>query len=164
MAVIKRVLSALALSLLVSVALAPAALAAGPVREKLIIPTPGTIEGICDFTVVYTVAVNNEYNKNFYDASGKLVRTLTDGRLVVTFTNATKPLNSLTLNVSGPAQTVYNADGSQTITFLGNSAIFLADQIMLSSGRVVVIAPDALSVGVVVLAAGTRHNLCTMLS
>ena len=75
-----------------------------------------------------------------------------------------EPSHSLTVNISGPGQTVYNADGSQTITFLGNGAIFLADQIMLNSGRVVVIAPDALSVGYVVLAAGNQRNLFTMLA
>jgi hypothetical protein len=164
MAVTKRVLTALALSFVVPGMLASAVLAAGPVREKLIIPSPGTLGGICAFTVDYTIVVNGEYSITWVDASGKPVRSLTQGRLVVTFTNSAMPSHSLTLNISGPGQTVYNADGSQTITFLGNGAIFLADQIMLNSGRVVVIAPDALSVGYVVLAAGNQRNLCTMLA
>lgn len=160
----KRVLFGLALSMLALAVVLQPVLAAGPVREKLDFPPTGSFDGICDFSVGYAIVQNNEYTLTYVDASSNPVRLLTQGRLVVTFTNASNTSHSVTLNVSGPGWTTYNADGSLTITFLGRSAIFLEGQIMLSSGRAVVVASDPLAVGILLLAAGNQSNLCTTLA
>jgi len=160
----RRVLLGMAISMLLLVLVVQPALAAGPVREKLDFPPAGSFDGICDFSVGYTIIQNNEYTLTYFDASGNPVRSLTQGRLVVAFANASNPSHSVTLNISGPGWTTYNSDGSLTITFLGRSAIFLEGQIMLSSGRVVVVASDPLAIGMLVLAAGNQSNLCATLA
>jgi len=160
----KRVVFGIAVSMLALIVVAQPVLAAGPVREKLEFPPTGSFDGICDFSVGYTIVQNNEYTLTYVDASGNRVRSLTQGRLVVTFANASNGSQSMTLNISGPGLTTYNADGSLTIIFLGRSAIFLEGQIVLSSGRVVVVASDPLAVGILLLAAGNQSNLCTMLA
>jgi len=160
----KRVLFGVVISVLLQAVVVQQVFAAGPIREKLDFPPTGSFDGICDFSVAYTIVQNNEYTLTFFDSSGNRVRSLTQGRLVVTFANASNPSHSMTLNISGPGWTTYNADGSLTITFLGRSAIFLEGQIMLSSGRAVVVASDPLAVGILLLAAGNQSNLCTMLA
>jgi hypothetical protein len=160
----KRVVLGMVISMLALVLVVEPALAAGPVREKLDFPSTGSFDGICDFSVAYTIVQNNEYTLTYIDASAKPVRSLTQGRLVVTFANASKPSHRMTLNISGPGWTTYNSDGSLTITFLGRAAIFLGGQIMLSSGRVVVVASDPLAVGILLLAAGNQSNLCATLA
>ena len=160
----KRALFGLALSMLALAVVVQPVLAAGPVREKLDFPPAGSFDGICDFSVGYTIMQNNEYTLTYFDGSGNPVRSLTQGRLVVAFANASNPSRSVTLNISGPGWTTYNSDGSLTITFLGRSAIFLDGQIMLSSGRVVVVASDPLAVGMLLLAAGNQSNLCATLA
>jgi hypothetical protein len=160
----KRGLFGLVISMLALAVVVQPVLAVGPVREKLEFPPTGSFEGICDFTVDYTIVQNNEYTLTYFDASGKPVRLLTQGRLVVTMANASNPSHSMTVNISGPGWTTYNADGSLTITFLGRSAIFLDGQIMLSSGRAVVVASDPLAVGILLLAAGNQSNLCATLA
>jgi hypothetical protein len=160
----KRVLFGLVISMLALAVVVQPVSAAGPVREKLEFPPTGSFEGICDFTVDYTIVQNNEYTLTYVDASGNPVRLLTQGRLVVTMANASNPSHSVTVNISGPGWTTYNADGSLTITFLGRSAIFLGGQIMLSSGRAVVVASDPLAVGILLLAAGNQSNLCSTLA
>jgi len=160
----KRVVLGMAISMLALVLVVGPALAAGPVREKLDFPPTGSFDGICDFSVGYTIVHNDEYILTYFDASGNPLRSLTQGRLVVTFANASNPSHSVTLNISGPGWTTYNSDGSLTITFLGRAAIFLDGQIMLSSGRVVVVASDPLAVGILLLAAGNQSNLCATLA
>jgi hypothetical protein len=63
---------------------------------------------------------------------------------------------------------VFNADGSETITFLGNSAFFIqrGSQVLflLSSGRFVTVAASPTAVGTLVSAAGRETNICSLLS
>jgi len=107
--------------------------------------------------------VNTEYTITSFDSSNNPIRSILEGRLVVSFTNASNAANHMTLNISGPGKTTFNPDGSQTIVFLGNGVLFAADDIVFSSGRVVVVAPDPLSPGVIVSASGNQRSLCELL-
>lgn len=137
--------------------------AAGPMRTPL--PnSPGVVSGFCTFDINVTFPVNGEFITTFTDASGNPVRSLVDGHLVATLTNASAPNHSITVNVSGPGQIIYNADGSQTITFLGNSAIFVTKGFLLTSGRVVVRAASPTALGILLTAEGRQTNVCDLLS
>jgi hypothetical protein len=158
---VKRlVLGVLAVAVVVLLA-GPTVAGAGPVRVKLDI-LPGTLSGLCTFDVAVTVPVNSEYNIVFFDGAGNPVKAITEGRLVVTFTNLSNG-HTLTLNISGPGIATVNPDGSQTIVFLGNGVLFVSNSIVVSSGRVVLVAPDPLSPGIIVSASGNQRNLCQLL-
>lgn len=160
---VKRLLLALFAMLLIVMIAGPAVAAGGPMRVKLDIPSPATIGGICSFDINYSVVVNNEYNIVFFDSAGNPVKVITEGNLVVTFTNASNG-SSLTLKISGPGTTTINADGSQTIVFLGNGVLFTANDVIFSTGRVVIVAPNPLSPGTIVSATGIQRSLCAMLA
>jgi len=160
---VRRLLLGLFAVLLLEVMTAAPVFANSPVRQKLDFPPTGTFSGLCTFDVDYAIVVNTEYTITWFDSANHPIRGLTQGRLVVSFTNASNPANHMTLNISGPGKTTFNADGSQTIVFLGNSLVFTADDMVLSSGRLVVVAPDPLSPGVIVSASGNQRSLCEML-
>src|SRR5437762_7315519 len=146
---------------LLALGVQPAA-AAGPERQPL--PnSPGVVSGFCAFDVNTAFPVNDEFIKTFLDANGDPVRSLVEGHLVATLTNASQPQHSITVNVSGPGQIVYNADGSQTITFLGNSAVFVQQGFLLTSGRVVIRAASPTALGVLITAMGRQSDVCTLL-
>lgn len=154
-----------ALAALVAVAI-PAA-ADGPVKAP-IINTPGELDGFCSFPVGVSFPANDETMKTFYDSAGNPVRTLNDGRLVVTFTNLSSG-KAVTENLSGPGQILYNVPaGSNTITFLGNSGVFIQQgsqpTLLLTSGKVVVVAATLTSLGTLVSAMGRETNICSLLS
>jgi hypothetical protein len=117
---------------------------------------------LCAFDVDYTVPVNTEYNIVFFDSAGNPVKAITEGRLIVQFTNVSNGY-SLTLNISGPGIATFNPDGSQTFVFLGNGVLF-TDTILYNSGRLVLVAPDPLSPGVIVSASGQQRDLCELLA
>jgi len=156
------------LALLVAAAVFPAsaasAAAAAPVREPIVIPSPGSFAGLCSFEVDYTVVTNTSYSLVWFDAAGNPTKAITQGHLVVSFTNATNPAHTATLNISGPGQTSFNADGSETIVSDGNWIIFTDADIIYSTGRLVLVAPDPLSPGVITSATGQQRSLCSMLS
>jgi hypothetical protein len=158
---VKRFLLGLSGAALLAVLFAPTVLGAGPQRVKLEIP-PGTFSGLCAFDVDYTVPVNTEYNIVFFDSAGNPVKAITEGRLIVQFTNVSNGY-SLTLNISGPGIATFNPDGSQTFVFLGNGVLF-TDTILYNSGRLVLVAPDPLSPGVIVSASGQQRDLCELLA
>jgi len=160
---VKRLLLGLFAVLVLEVMAAPSALAGGPQRVPLLIPPTGTFGGLCAFDVDYAIVVNTEYNILFMDSAGTVVKAITEGHLVVTFTNASNG-NHLTLNISGPGTATFNADGSQTLVFLGNGVLFSGNDIIYSKGRVVIVAPDPLSPGVIVSVSGNQRSLCAMLA
>ena len=146
------------------------ALANGPVFTPTQ-NTPGTLDAgtFCSFAIDVTFPVNDETMKTFYDSAGNPVRSLNEGRLVVQMVNDSTG-KTVQLNLSGPGQTVYNADGSQTITFLGNSALFLIQGsqpvLLLTQGRFVSNVPSGslTGLGTLVFAAGRQANVCSVLS
>ena len=161
---VKRLLLGLFAVLLLEVVAAPAVGASGPVRAKLEFPPTGTFPGVCSFDVNFAIVVNNEFTITFFDSAGKPVSAITQGRLVVTFSNASSPSHAVTLNISGPGKTTFNADGSQTIVFLGNGVVFFAGDTVLSSGRLVVLATDPLLPAQLISASGNQRSLCAMLA
>jgi hypothetical protein len=158
---VRRILVAVWAIVVLGLLTMPPVSAAAPVRVKLDLP-PATISGLCTFDVAYVAVVNNEYNIVFSDSAGNQVKQITEGHLVLTFTDTSNG-HSLTLNISGPGITTFNPDGSQTIVFLGNGILFTNNQIILNSGRVVIVAPDALSPGVIVSASGVQRDFCQLL-
>ena len=161
---IKRLLLGLFAVLLLEVTAAPAVDASGPVRAKLEFPPGGTFIGVCSFDLNFAIVFNNEYTITWFDSNGNPSRGLTQGRLVVTFTNGSAPSHSVTLNISGPGITTFNADGSQTIVFLGNGVAFFNGDTILSSGRLVVLATDPLLPAQLISASGNQRSLCAMLA
>jgi hypothetical protein len=67
--------------------------------------------------------VNREHGITFTDANGDPIRMITQGSLVVRLTN---PENgkSIVLNISGPGELVFHADGSSTQTARGTWFLF----------------------------------------
>jgi len=164
MPIVRRALPAVFILLLLQmIAAIPVSAAGQPLRQKLDFPPTGTFGGICAFDVDYAIVVNTEYITTWFDSAGNPLRAQTQGRLVVTFTNASNPAHRMTLNISGPGLTTFNADGSQTIVFYGNGLAFLEDDMILSTGRLVVVAPDPLSPGQLVSASGNQRSLCELL-
>jgi len=164
MPIVKRLLLGLFAGLVLEVMAAPAVGASGPVRAKLEIPPTGTFPGICSFDVNFAIVVNNEFTITFFDSAGNPVSGITQGRLVITFSNASSPSHAVTLNISGPGKTTFNTDGSQTIVFLGNGVVFFAVDTVLSSGRIVVLATNPLLPAQLISASGNQRSLCAMLA
>jgi len=165
---ITRVVGLVFALIAVGVGTTPAA-AQGPVRTPLI-NMPGELDGFCSFPIDVSFPVNDESSITFYDSAGNPVKTLVDGHLVVTFTNVSDPAKSVTLNLSGPGIIVYNPDGSQTITFVGNSGVFLLQgsqpTLLITSGRVITIVPSGslTGLGTLVSAVGRETNVCGLLA
>jgi hypothetical protein len=107
----------------------------------------------------------------FVDAGGKTVRILSTGRgSQLTFTNLANG-NTLALSSNGAiADTVYNADGSQTVTLTGHNVLILfptdvpaGPSTTLYVGRVVYTV-DANQVFTLVSTSGTATDICAGLS
>jgi hypothetical protein len=66
-------------------------------------PPDGLLDTSCGYEVLATFPVQREYLKTFFDRNDNEVKLIITGHLVVTFTN-TSTLESVTVNISGPAQ------------------------------------------------------------
>src|SRR6266571_1434708 len=111
--------------------------AAGPTREPAPVPDP-LFFSCYNFDLRANFPANQEYALIFTyaDGSSKVIIT---GRLVVTFTNVSKPNNTLTANVSGPGIFTFNADGSVTLVMTGLGS----DGTNVTAGRIVItISPE----------------------
>ncbi len=100
------------------------AMAKAPTREFLPLPDRIVLRNVCsDFRIVADILVNREYGITFTDANGDPSRMITQGSLVVRLTN---PENgeSIVLNISGPGELVFHADGSSTQTARGTWFLF----------------------------------------
>jgi hypothetical protein len=134
---LRRVL-VLASAAALALALTSPAMAARPTREYL--PLPDTIdlaagEG-CAFPVRIDILVNREYGVTFGDASGNLTRQLVSGALIIGLTNVDNG-QSITVDISGPAEFVVHADGSSTFTLRGNSMPIAPGGLFRTTGTVV---------------------------
>jgi hypothetical protein len=94
-------LAALCAALAVGIT-AGAAAATQPTRE-FYPPPDGLLDTSCGYEILVTFPVQQEYATTFFDRDGNAVKMIISGHLVVTFTN-TATLESLTANISGPAQ------------------------------------------------------------
>jgi hypothetical protein len=111
--------------------------AAGPTREPAPVPDP-LFFSCGDFDLMANFPANQEYTLTFTEADGT-VRVIITGRLVVIFTNVSKPSNTLTANVSGPGLFTFYPDGSATLVMTG----LASDGTNVTAGRIVIaIAPD----------------------
>ena len=157
---------ALSAAMVAALAAASSAFANAPVRQPLPNP-PGTITGFCSFPINVTFPVNNEYTKTWSDAAGNPVRVQVEGHLVATMTNANTG-KTVTENISGPGEIDYLPDGTQTVTFLGNGAVFVLQNgnpvLELTQGRVVIAASSPTALGTVLSAVGRATNVCDLLS
>ena len=106
---VRRLLLGLFAVLLLEVMTVAPVSANSPVRQKLDIPATGTFSGLCAFDVDYAIVANTEYTITWFDSANNPIRGITQGRLVVSFTNASNPANHVTLNISGPGKTTFNA-------------------------------------------------------
>ena len=109
--------------------------------------------------------------REFVDADGNTVRILSAGRgFQLTFTNLSSNA-TLALPASGAVMnTVFNADGSQTVTLTGNNVLILfpsdvpaGPSTTLYVGRVVYTV-DAGGVFTVVSTSGRARDICAALS
>src|SRR5262245_22066175 len=160
--------AALALTLLV----AQPTSASGPVRDPLVFPPSFPIEGVCDFTVQVDILENKEYTKTFDPDAAGTVRQLTNGRLVLRFTNLVT-LASVTRNVSGPGETLIFADGSNTLTATGAWLMFFFPGVLgagtpgtlfINHGQIVLHTKAGLPFSQSILKqTGTQEDLCALL-
>ena len=156
---IHRRLVIVAVMALTLLAFASNALASGPERVADG-PPPVFTDATCGFPLNVQVVANRELATTWIGASGAPVRTIITGTLKVVMTNPANGM-SATLNISGPAVIIYNADGTATQVSLGRAVIVQADagQLILSSGRVIQIMPS----GTVLSLTGRSLNLCNAL-
>ena len=140
--------------------------AAAPVKVPLV-NTPFEANGFCSFPVEVAFPVNNETMLTWSDSAGNPIRSHIEGHLVATLTNGLNPSKSVTVNISGPGEIVYNSDGTETITFLGSSGVFVLQGsqpvLLLTSGRVVVVAASPTSLGTIVTEVGRQANVCGLI-
>jgi len=90
-------------------------------------------QGCADFNLVLSSTGGNLHTKDFYDANGNLVRSITAGKgVLLTYTNyGSDPANpvagkSITFRTDGSVtQTRVNADGTLTVTATGHNGLVL---------------------------------------
>ena len=76
--------------------------------------------GYCPFDVTIAVVTNHEYQEVFKFSNGQTVIEI-KGRLVLSFTNDSKPAKTLVADSSGANMITLNPDGSGTQTATGNN-------------------------------------------
>lgn len=167
----RRVAMLCAVAISITLASSTAALAEGPTREFMPLPDTIVLEGVCpDLTIVADILVNREYGITFTDANGDPMRTLSQGSLKVRLTNPENGI-SIVRNISGPGETVYNADGSTTLTARGSWFIFFFEGQLgpdtLGSGIInhgqIVIVNYPNGSAVVLSQTGTAEDVCVTL-
>lgn len=143
-------------------ALASPTAAAQPDRYP--IPTdPFVLEGLCEFDVALGVLADKYHETDFYDAEGNLVKSLFNGRLVITLTNLSSGA-SIEANVGGPGRDVYNADGTVTSIYLGRSIPLITDT-NFTRGRFVFVFDSSFEELLeVTMEAGFTEDMCVLLA
>ena len=111
----RRLLTLAATVVLAGMALVPAATAEKPVRAFLETADPFVLEGSCAFDVKLEVLTNKEFGTAFSDG-----RFLITGSYKVRLTNLDPGGGSIDVNISGPGDFTFAADGSLTINARGN--------------------------------------------
>jgi hypothetical protein len=114
-----RIGLAIALIAVVAAVAVPTAAATQPDRVPVIAPDSFTLSGVCGFDVTFDVVVNNETTTTFSDG-----RTVTTGTWKDVVDNAGDPSKSYADNNSGVIFTTPNADGTLTVTVVGQGGVF----------------------------------------
>jgi hypothetical protein len=142
-----------------SVVISSSAMADTVTRTPSPVPT-FTVTGVCLFPFQVHPIINNEYTLSFVNQNGVLVKQITTGALVITFTNLGTG-KSITENVSGPSVVTFNSDGSVTVVMLGTQGGTPANAI--GAGRTVFkIAADG--TGTIVSQVGSFRDICSLLA
>jgi hypothetical protein len=117
------------------------------------------------------VLVNKEYTLTFPPDADGTTRQLVNGRLVIRFTNLNTSA-SVTRNVSGPGETLFYPDGSNTLTAEGAWAIFFFPEalgpgtpgaLFINHGMIVIHTEADAFHQTVLNQVGTQENLCAVL-
>jgi hypothetical protein len=165
---IKLILLLAVISMLLTAA--PAS-AGAPVREFL--PAePFDLEGPCPFVIHVEFPVNNEYTITFTDDEGNPTRILVQGALFTTLTN-TETDESVTLNISGPGEITFLADGSTLLRASGNWTIFFfpgqlgpgsPGSLVLNQGRMEILTAANGFDQQILSQSGQQTDVCALLS
>ena len=125
----------------------------------------------CDFELALDVAGGDQHEHTFVDANGNTVRILSAGvGSQLTFTNLASG-ETLALRANGAVmRTVFNADGSQTVTTTGHNVLILfptdvpaGPSTTLYVGRVVYTV-DADAVFTLQSTSGRETDICAALT
>jgi hypothetical protein len=144
----RRALALVIALLAITAAASPVAASGKPTRELLAFP-PGGFDfpagAFCAFPLHIDVVISKEYAITFPADENGDVRQIITGMLIASFTNADTG-ESIVLQASGPAHSVFHVDGSSTVTFGGRSIPFQPGQMLLTAGQIVqIFAPDGSS-------------------
>ena len=164
------------LSKRMSVAAAVVSTAALAVSVDAAVAAPFHLEfpegAACTFLLaVDGVGGDKRVDRTFVDANGNRVRTLSAGvGSQLTFTNLSNDATTALRANGAVTQTVFNADGSQTVTLTGHNVLILfpsdvpaGPSTTLYVGRVVYTV-DRAGVFTVVSTSGMATDICTALS
>ncbi|MGF9648768.1 hypothetical protein AAIH32_12370 [Pseudarthrobacter oxydans] len=166
-------------------ALAPAALAAA----ALVAPAPAALAdesifvpkglGCLDFNITLSSTGGNLHTKEFYDADGNVVRSITAGKgVLLTYTNSgtdpDNPVNgeSITFRTDGSVtEIVKNPDGTLTYTATGHNGLILFPSDVPAGptstqyvGRIVFNVDPATGVFTLVSTSGKATDICAALA
>ena len=117
---------------------------------------------LCDFGVQLAFPTVRQVIHTTYDREGNIIREAFTGSLQMRATN----LESgawIDANVGGPGPNIYNADGTITAMYLGNSIPLLVDT-SLTRGRQVFLMDADFNLIEVVKQVGNSRDLCELLS
>jgi len=164
------------LSKRMSVAAAVVSTAAVAVSADAAVAAPFHLEFPAGTACTFGLAVDGvggdkRVERTFVDANGNTVRMLSAGvGSQLTFTNLSNDATTALRANGAVTQTVFNADGSQTVTLTGHNVLFLfpsdvpaGPSTTLYVGRVV-FTVDADGVFTVVSTSGTATDICAALS
>jgi hypothetical protein len=136
-------------------------------------------QGCPDFNLGLLATGGNLVTREFHDAAGKLVRTITAGKGVdLTYTNFGPdpdnpvPGESVTVKTAGSvSKTVFNADGTQTVTGTGHNGLILFPTDIPAGpttthyiGRIVFNIDPATGVFTLVSTTGQERDICAELA
>lgn len=161
-----RIASVVALTTVALMCGATQAAAADPV----VIDIPAGV-ACADFGVRVTIEGEQLVNRVFVDRDGNVVRILSAGTgPTLTLTNLSSGATFTTKSNGSVARTVFNSDGSQTVTLSGHNVLILfptdvpaGPSSTLYAGRVA-FTIDANEVFTVLQASGQATDICAALS
>jgi hypothetical protein len=153
----KKLLTALAIATAASFVSVPGASAIPPTREPVSFPDR-TFSGQCSFDVHREVLVNRSVITTFSNGN-----QLTTGTFKERLTNLSTG-EFIDVNASGPILTVFNEDGSSTEYLRGRQFVRPFDELLITTGLVVVERdPAGVIVGFTQLG-GTSQDVCELLA
>lgn len=151
------------LAAIVGLMLSTSALAVGKPDKTPFEIDPFTLAAgeLCDFAVLFEFPTVRQVVHTTYDRDGNIIREMFTGSLRMRATN----LESgawIDANVGGPGPNDYNADGTITASYLGNSIPLLVDG-SLTRGRQVFLMDADFNLIEVVKQVGNSRDLCELL-